>query len=500
MSSTSASVSRHLARGGLARRFLVLALLVGLADFLFWGQNIGLSVATSVLCVGAGAALTHAGPRKPLRAAVAIFLAAAPSLAGFGLLSLGFAVFGSAYAVALLDDGTPWQQAGAALRLLRRIGWRLIPDAVGAAIQAEKQLPRLFNPVLLLGWLMPLTFGAVFLALFSSANPVIGEGLAKLNLWVLLDQFSWDRALFWMVAALFTWPFIAPHPPAHWAPFTSAKAPVSRSRELLFGRSAILRALILFNAMFAVQTALDITYLWLGRRLPDGLTYADYAHRGAYPLIFTALLAGLFAILATKPGTEASRSRLVQALVLGWIAQNVLLVLSSILRLDLYVQAYSLTELRLAALIRMLLVGAGLILIIARIVLKRSNLWLLQTNFLILAGTLYFCAFPNDANFIAMYDVKHCQAVAHSGPPLDFAYVEGLGPRAIPALDLYEKQTAAQPAAKGCIFPQSGAAGQLRQTLAAQFSYDPSDWRGWNFWDWDLAVYLAAHDVKCSKT
>jgi hypothetical protein len=49
-------------------------------------------------------------------------------------------------------------------------------------------------------------------------------------------------------------------------------------------------------------------YLWGSATLPDGLTYADYAHRGAYPLIVTALLAGWFAIVATKPGTEAAGS------------------------------------------------------------------------------------------------------------------------------------------------------------------------------------------------
>ena len=43
----------------------------------------------------------------------------------------------------------------------------------------------------------------------------------------------------------------------------------------LFGRAAILRSLLLFNAMFAVQTLLDIVYLWGGPALPDGMTTLD---------------------------------------------------------------------------------------------------------------------------------------------------------------------------------------------------------------------------------
>ena len=47
------------------------------------------------------------------------------------------------------------------------------------------------------------------------------------------------------------------------------------------------RSLILFNALFALQTVLDLTYLWGGASLPDGMSHAEYAHRGAYPLIAT---------------------------------------------------------------------------------------------------------------------------------------------------------------------------------------------------------------------
>ena len=58
----------------------------------------------------------------------------------------------------------------------------------------------------------------------------------------------------------------------------------------------------MFNALFAVQTVLDLTYLWGGVALPDGMTYATYAHRGAYPLIVTALLAAGFVLVDDAAG------------------------------------------------------------------------------------------------------------------------------------------------------------------------------------------------------
>ena len=49
-----------------------------------------------------------------------------------------------------------------------------------------------------------------------------------------------------------------------------------------FGVATILRSLILFNLLFAVQTVLDVTYLWGNATLPADISYASYAHRGAH--------------------------------------------------------------------------------------------------------------------------------------------------------------------------------------------------------------------------
>ena len=104
--------------------------------------------------------------------------------------------------------------------------------------------------------------------------------------------------------------------------------------QRFFGEAVILRSLVVFNLMFAVQTSMDIAYLWRGVALPDGMSYASYAHRGAYPLILTALLAASFVIAAMRPGSAAERAPVIRALVFLWIAQNVVLVVSSMLRLD----------------------------------------------------------------------------------------------------------------------------------------------------------------------
>jgi hypothetical protein len=99
-------------------------------------------------------------------------------------------------------------------------------------------------------------------------------------------------------------------------------------------------------------------------------------------LIVTALLAAGFVLAALRPGSATANDPLIRRLVYAWVAQNIVLVISSILRLDLYVGIYSLTYWRIAAFVWMGLVAAGLALIIARIALAKSSLWLLTANLL----------------------------------------------------------------------------------------------------------------------
>ena len=95
----------------------------------------------------------------------------------------------------------------------------------------------------------------------------------------------------------------------------------------------------------------------------------------------TALLAAAFVLTAMRPGGPAEASRIIRPLVYLFVAQNVMLVASSIQRLHLYVEIYLLTYWRIAAFVWMLLVAIGLVLIVARIVLASArDEWLIRMN------------------------------------------------------------------------------------------------------------------------
>ena len=97
--------------------------------------------------------------------------------------------------------------------------------------------------------------------------------------------------------------------------------------------AGVLLAVILFNLLFLLQNVLDIEYLWSGAALPAGMSYAEYAHRGAYPLILTALLAGLLTLIAFRRQSTGAGWKWARILVYVWLLQNVFLVASSLLRL-----------------------------------------------------------------------------------------------------------------------------------------------------------------------
>ena len=239
---------------------------------------------------------------------------------------------------------------------------------------------------------------------------------------------------------------------------------------VLFGHTAILRSLVLFNALFAVQTLSDAAYLWGGVALPAGMSYASM-HRGAYPLIVTAAGRHLRACRnAARHHRRASRV-VVRCSLYLWIGQNVMLVMSS-MQLDLYVDVYALTRWRCAAFVWMLLVAIG------RPDRRPGSPSIAQP----LAGlarargarglTLYVCSFVDFAAVIADFNVAHSQDVSGVGCQPDIAYLCDLGPAAIPALDAL--------AATGQVSTWRISDG-LPRSSASRWHGRAADWRAGRF-------------------
>ena len=157
-----------------------------------------------------------------------------------------------------------------------------------------------------------------------------------------------------------------------------------------------------------------------------------------------------------------------------------LLVISSMLRLTRYMETYLLTGWRIAALVWMLLVVAGLVLILARIILKQSNGWLVRMNLISLAATLYVCCLLNFAAMIADYNVTHSREASGKGVNIDLNYLTSLGPQALPALE------------RAGHLPGVNVPRCARNRLESTQATDMASWRSWGFRSWRLQRYLDA--------
>lgn len=419
------------------------AALIGLGDWLvyshgFVGPGLGLfALVWTILTIASHKALRH---DHRARAAGGVALLGALVLVEDPSL-LAWTIFGAALTMAVMlprtarfDDAWQWSQrlllAGlAAIAGPVRDARRLLRPRRSVV---RKPLTR-FVPLLAL----PLLGGTIFLALFANANPLIGNALASFRLPVL-DFETILRLGLWSSILTLVWTTLRPRKVK---PLLGTFG--AGPNRAIPGVSVIsvTLSLLLFNALFALVNMLDIAFLWSGAELPGDMKMKDYVHRGAYPLIATALLAALFVLVTLRPGSETASRPLIRGLVLLWIAQNVLLVASSIFRTLDYIDSYLLTELRIAALAWMGLVATGLVLICWRLMRNKSAAWLINANSATALVVLAVASVVDLGAVAATWNVRHAQEVGGRGAPLDICYLGSLGSSALLPLTELAKRT-----------------------------------------------------------
>ena len=452
--------------------------LVALADFLLFASDLGAQMGVFGLLWCAALSVARPAVRQTGAGRVAMACAVFMALVLFddpGVLAtvLFLAAIGSAALLPrhVFDHAGLWVTRLTVLAL--KYPFRLPDDLNRIARISNRRGNSISARTISLNLFIPLIGGGLFLWLFSEANPVLSSVLGK----VRLPGFgsSVAHVLFWVFVAALVWPTFRPK-----------SLRLSSDRDPLFARmpdlpvTTMLLALATFNGVFAIQNAIDIAFLWSGAPLPGSITLADYAHRGAYTLIATALLAGLFVLVALRPDSTAAKDGRVRILVLVWVAQNILLVASSMLRLFDYIDAYKLTALRIAALGWMALVGIGLALICWRFMRGRSARWLINANSLAAMMALALASIVDLGAVAASWNVSKMRDPSR----LDLCYLNQLDDSAlIPLIELRNKPL--------------GGEMRDRAIYLSEREYDrlrkkQSDWRSWT---WRGARRLAKADV-----
>ena len=478
-------------RGSFWRKLIVAGVLVILADILLFdgegGSVLGLYMA-------AWAALTLAAHKAGWRniwSLVAFGLAA-----GFAAVTtydpnfLGFVMFLGTLTLAVLltyiqgaADGWYWFKRLA----FHAIGTLFAPlfDLNRLAKARRRPGQKRSASHMLTNLVLPVIGTGLFLALFAMANPIISGFLDNIQIGGLTEN-DIARVFFWGIIFVAVWATLRPLRP---------KSMFNRLAETEPGRmpgvtvASVTLSLVIFNLLFALQNGMDLIYIWGNVRLPDEFTLAEYAHRGAYPLIVTALLAGLFVLGTTHPRSEMAGNALIRALIIIWVAQNLFLVASTAERTLLYIESYSLTELRIAALLWMGLVAVGLVLVTWRMLRGNSLAWLVNGNALAAFVVLSACTPVDLAASAATWNVRHAREVGGEGVHLDLCYLNQLEGSSLTALSSLEHQPELDPAFRQRVI-------LVRQQVQQRITLNQTQKGGWNWRDAQRMDALKGQSLK----
>lgn len=281
-------------------------------------------------------------------------------------------------------------------------------------------------------WRLPAITAGVFFVIFCIANPILAH--ATSSAWreiVTMRIPPLSRLTFWLIAGVGAWWLVRARLPP-W--MRSLGTGVDPGRFVVHTRAAAtLRLLIACNVAFLLQSVVDAWYLWSDASLPEGITFAEYAQHGAWLLMFAVLLSATMTLALFGPLAEPMDDVACRALVLAWLAQNAFLVVAAARRLQMYVEEYGLSRLRLAAVAWMLLVLVGIALTAWKVRGRKSHDWQLRANALAAVALLVACSFVPGRSVIAWWNVRHCQE-SGGKRPLDVSYLSRLGIDALPAI------------------------------------------------------------------
>lgn len=425
-------------------KLALVAILVLIWDWMFWQQQYGLG---NMGIYGGGLLLALVIARPAIlknkvglvaAAATAVYCAAIflhGSLLAFALFCTALSVAALSLYGAHLKDGWQWF-----IRLaLHGLTSPFMPLMDASRVsKARKRAPgRKTDYAALFGLLtLPVLGGVAFFSLFVFANPVLEHFVTQVHV-PALDASLFGRAIVWVILGVIIWSFLRPY---HSRKSRAHHPKVTHTEFGFPSKASITLSLMVFNALFLMQNGMDIAFMSEIVPLPDDMTLAQYAHRGAYPLVATALLAGLFVIVLLQPKSAAASDKVARLLVSFWIAQNVVLVASSLVRTWDYIQAYSMTQLRLAALVWMVLVAFGLLLIGWRLLRAKSGAWLINANLAAVGIVLTGFCFVDMRTITAQWNVAHAKEVGGHGVELDLCHMHELGSGALLPLMHLEQQ------------------------------------------------------------
>lgn len=428
------------------RRLIVatggIAILSWVGDFLFWNKPAGISVGIFFFVLAV--ALFCGGKRTRSGLFAACLLVAACVQSGIELcftnivtlVVLTIVLFGETAFGAIAAKWPRWSEAlYAVMRGPAR--WADLIRSWAATPWTSNSRDALNSPTLnvaIRAAIPAAVLALVFAVLLAKGNAILAEAFSRLGAHVKawLFDISFGRTVMWLVwltvGVIFLWPRVASEKTRWW---TRAIPQWSRQDERLARwQSAMILGAV--NALFFAANTIDVFYLWAHGKLPDGVGYSEFVHQGVYALVAAVILAAATLVLLFQQQSTVARNSVLRWLAVAWIAQNIILILGVLRRLQLYVEAYQLSELRVYVACFLALVTVGFILLGREIWTGMKLGRLLFANGVATFVLFFTLQFSDVGTSVGNWNVSRWISGEH--PSIDLNYLSSLGMRGWPGL------------------------------------------------------------------
>lgn len=196
-----------------------------------------------------------------------------------------------------------------------------------------------------------------------------------------------------------------------------------------------LTVLLLFDLVYIVFVAVQFRYFFSGT-LGDGLTYAEYARRGFFELLFVTLinLTVTIAVIYTTKGIQGLLKKTIRLALTVLVLSSGVILISAFKRMMMYEDAYGYTFLRVLVHSFMIFLMMILAYTLAKIWLEKLSLF----HFYFISALIYYVGI-NIINLDRIV-VEQNMVRYEETKKIDVAYLNRLSSTGILGLiDLYEK-------------------------------------------------------------
>lgn len=166
--------------------------------------------------------------------------------------------------------------------------------------------------------------------------------------------------------------------------------------------------IISVNTLLLIVNFLDITTIWFGFEYTTDIDLKQFVHSGTYILILSILLSMAIMLFYFRNNLNFyAKNKALKISAYIWISQNLILLISVIIRNLHYIEHFALAYLRIGLFFFLAMVTIGLFTLFWKIYKQKSIFYLLKSNSWVLYVGFVLFAMPDWDSFIAKYNINH---------------------------------------------------------------------------------------------